>query len=52
MYIAVDDINVLEEIFEKSPMLIAVHCEDENTIQQNIKAAKEQFGEEVPPNLK
>ena len=52
----VDDLNVLEEIFSKSPMLIAVHCEDENTIQENIKAAKEKYGEEVPisehPNIR
>ena len=52
----VDDLNVLEEIFSKSPMLIAVHCEDENTIQKNIKAAKEKYGEEVPisehPNIR
>ncbi len=44
----VDNKNVLEEIFSKSPMLIAVHCEDEATIQQNIKNAKEQYGEDVP----
>ena len=52
----VDDLNVLEEIFSKSPMLIAVHCEDENTIQENIKSAKEKYGEEVPisehPNIR
>ena len=52
----VDNKTVLEEIFAKSPMLIAVHCEDENTIQENIKNAKEQFGEEVPisehPNIR
>jgi dihydroorotase len=52
----VDNKNVLEEIFSKSPMLIAVHCEDEATIQQNIEKAKEQFGEEVPitehPNIR
>jgi len=52
----VDDLNILEEIFSKSPMLIAVHCEDENTIQENIKAAKEKYGEEVPisehPNIR
>ena len=52
----VDDLNVLEEIFSKSPMLIAVHCEDENTIQKNIKAAKEKYGEEDPisehPNIR
>jgi dihydroorotase len=44
----VDDINVLEEIFEKSPMLIAVHCEDEDTITENTKKAKLKYGEEVP----
>ena len=36
----VDDKNILEEIFEKSPMLIAVHCEDEATIKENINQAK------------
>ncbi len=44
----VDNKYILEEIFAKSPMLIAVHCEDETVIQQNIKAAKKQYGEEVP----
>jgi len=44
----VDNKHVLEEIFFKSPMLIAVHCEDERIIQENIKEAKQQFGEEVP----
>ena len=52
----VDNKSVLEEIFEKSPMLIAVHCEDEKIIQENIKKAKDQFGEEVPisehPNIR
>ncbi|MBT5698812.1 MAG: dihydroorotase [Flavobacteriales bacterium] len=52
----VDDRNVLEEIFEKSLMLIAVHCEDEDTIQDNIKNAKEKYGDEVPisehPNIR
>ena len=52
----VDNKSVLKEIFEKSPMLIAVHCEDEATIQENIEKAKAQFGEEVPisehPNIR
>ena len=52
----VDNKNVLEEIFSKSPMLIAVHCEDEQTIQENTIAAKKEFGEEVPisehPNIR
>ena len=52
----VDNKSVLEEIFSKSPMLIAVHCEDEQTIQKNTIAAKKEFGEEVPiaehPNIR
>jgi dihydroorotase len=52
----VDNKDVLEEIFTKSTMLIAVHCEDEQTIQENTIAAKKKFGEEVPisehPNIR
>jgi len=52
----VDNRTVLEEIFAKSPMLIAVHCEDEQTIQENTIQAKKEFGEEVPisehPNIR
>jgi len=52
----VDNSNVLEEIFKKSPMLIAVHCEDEDTIQKNTLLAKKEFGEDIPisehPNIR
>jgi len=52
----VDNRTVLEELFKKSPMLIAVHCEDEETIQKNTEKAKQQYGEEVPitehPNIR
>ena len=44
----VNNKNVLENIFSKSTMLIAVHCEDETIIQENIKQAKKKFGEEIP----
>ena len=44
----VDDKSVLEKIFEKSKMLIAVHCEDEATIQQNTAHYKSIYGEDVP----
>ena len=44
----VDDKSVLENIFEKSKMLIAVHCEDEATIQQNTAHYKSIYGEDVP----
>ena len=44
----VDDRKILEKIFKESPMLIAVHCEDEDIIQKNIQIAKNTFGENVP----
>lgn len=44
----VDNRSVLEEIFAKSPMLIAVHCEDESTIQTNTEKYKAQFGQDIP----
>lgn len=44
----VDNKKVLEEIFEKSNCLIAVHCEDEETIQKNLDEAKNKFGEDIP----
>jgi dihydroorotase len=30
-------IATLEKIFSSTPMLIAVHCEDETTVQNNLK---------------
>jgi len=43
----VDNEAVLEKIFSSTPMLIAVHCEDETTIQNNLEKYKAEFGEEV-----
>jgi len=44
----VDNRSVLENIFSNCDMLIATHCEDEETIRSNTQKAKEQFGENVP----
>lgn len=44
----VDNEKVLEQIFKKSPVLIAVHCEDEETIQKNLEEAKAKFGDDIP----
>lgn len=44
----VDNEEVLEKIFTSTKMLIAVHCEDEQTIKENLTKAKEQFGEDIP----
>ncbi len=44
----VDNESTLADIFSKAPTLIATHCEDENTIQANLKKYKEKYGENVP----
>lgn len=44
----VDDEKVLTEIFKKSPVLIAVHCEDEDTVQKNLAEYKEKYGDDIP----
>ncbi len=44
----VDDEETLAEIFRNAPTLVATHCEDENTIRENIKTARERYGERVP----
>ncbi len=46
----VDNEETLREIFSKVNMLIAAHCEDENTIQENMTHALAQFGENIPAN--
>lgn len=44
----VDNKSVLEELFSKTEMLVATHCEDEDTIRQNIAIFKDKYGEAVP----
>ena len=44
----VDDEKILSEIFKHAPTLVATHCEDEKTIQQNLEAARAKYGELVP----
>jgi dihydroorotase len=44
----VDNQVALEKIFSSTKMLIAVHCEDEETIKHNLKKYKEEYGEEIP----
>jgi len=44
----VDNIDVLNEIFSKAKLLIAVHCEDEDTIKNNTKIFREKYGENIP----
>jgi len=44
----VDDQKTLEKIFSSTKMLIAVHCEDETTIKENLAKYKEEFGDAIP----
>lgn len=44
----VDNESVLEKIFSKTSMLIAVHCEDETTIKNNLEKYKQQYGDNIP----
>ena len=44
----VDNARTLENIFSRADMLIATHCEDEETIRANAQAYRERYGEDVP----
>lgn len=44
----VDNEAVLEKIFSSTPMLIAVHCEDEATIKKNLEKYKAEYGDDIP----
>ncbi len=44
----VDNEKALECLFSQVGMLIATHCEDENTIKANLKKAKTLYGEHIP----
>ncbi len=44
----VDNPVTLEKLFSECPMLIATHCEDENTVRTNLALFKEKYGESMP----
>ena len=44
----VDDPDVLENIFERSPLIVVTHCEHSPTIWENEARAKQEFGDNVP----
>ena len=44
----VDNPEVLEKIFANTDLLIAVHCEDEDTIRANTKKFKDEYGDNIP----
>jgi len=44
----VDKEEVLTKIFSNTKMLIAVHCEDETTIKNNLAEYQEKYGDDIP----
>ncbi len=40
--------EVLKSIFQNAPTLVATHCEDEDTIRENMAKYKAEYGENVP----
>ncbi len=44
----VDNEATLEDIFSKAPCLVAVHCEHEPTIQENLQTYRQKYGDNIP----
>ena len=44
----VDNKQILSQIFKNSSLLIATHCEDEQTIRKNTAIFKAKYGENIP----
>jgi len=44
----VDKEEAIEAIFRNTPLPIATHCEDENTIKANLAKYQVEFGEDIP----
>lgn len=44
----VDNPEVIEKIFSSTKLLIAVHCEDEATIRENLEIHLKKYGNDIP----
>jgi len=44
----VDNDEILSDIFKNAPMLVALHCEDEEIIRRNTEIYRQQYGENIP----
>jgi dihydroorotase len=47
----VDNEAALKELFARTTLLIAAHCEDETIIRKNSEIYRERYGEEVPVRM-
>ena len=43
-----DDDSALHRLFERAPVIIAVHSEDEGIIRQNLAEFRARYGEDIP----
>lgn len=46
----VNKLDTLNELFEKSRILLVVHCEDEDIINKNLNIYKKKYGDNIPIN--
>lgn len=46
--LCVSDPATLDGVFRDSPILVAVHCEDDRIVHANIDLAKAQYGDDIP----
>ena len=44
----VDNDNSLDNVFRDAPVLIATHCEDDDTIKENQAKYEAEFGDDIP----
>lgn len=44
----VADPRALEEIFRRSPVLVATHCEEERIIRENLREYTSRYGNDIP----
>jgi len=47
----VDNEKTLEGIFSQAPILVATHCEDEASIRANTERFKQQYGDNLSPEM-
>jgi dihydroorotase len=47
----VDQRKVLDKLFAEAPVLIATHCEDEQTVRSNLEKAIDEHGDDIPAHL-
>lgn len=47
----VDNEDALRELFKRTPLPIAAHCEDESIIRKNSEIYRKKFGDDVPVKM-